>query len=161
MTSQTFVCTPIGFVQANDQGYALHMESPYRAALQGLDEFGAVTVLWWSHLLDQPQHRQVLEAHHPYTRGPEVLGIFATRSQLRPNPICVSVVNVLGVDPQAGVITIPWTDAEDGTPILDIKPYQPCVDRLKEVKLPAWCQHWPQWVEDNAAFDWAAEFDNA
>jgi tRNA (Thr-GGU) A37 N-methylase len=65
------------------------------------------------------------------------------------------------VDVEKGLIVVPWIDAEDGTPILDIKPYHPSTDRIREVKMPRWCQHWPQWYEDSGEFDWSAEFVNA
>jgi tRNA (Thr-GGU) A37 N-methylase len=50
---------------------------------------------------------------------------------------------------------------EDGTPILDLKPYQPAADRIRDVTVPAWCAHWPQWYEDSAIFDWEGEFVSA
>ena len=68
---------------------------------------------------------------------------------------------VLHIDYERGVIHIPYIDAEDGTPILDIKPYHPCSDRVRDVTVPEWCGHWPKWYEDSASFDWAAEFVNA
>ena len=80
---------------------------------------------------------------------------------MRPNPICISTVSVLGVDIDKGLIVIPWMDAEDDTPILDIKPYHPSMDRIRDVLMPGWCSHWPQWYEDSAEFDWSAEFVNA
>jgi hypothetical protein len=55
---------------------------------------------------------------------------------------------------QEGIVRVPFMDAEDGTPILDIKPYHPSVDRIREVRVPAWCATWPQWYEDSATFDW-------
>jgi tRNA (Thr-GGU) A37 N-methylase len=76
---------------------------------------------------------------------------------VRPNPIAVSIAAVQSIDEDAGVIRIPYINAEDGTPILDIKPYHPSVDRLGAVSVPAWCRHWPPWYEDSASFDWGAE----
>jgi tRNA (Thr-GGU) A37 N-methylase len=65
------------------------------------------------------------------------------------------------VDLENGLVIVPWIDAEDGTPILDIKPYHPSSDRVRDVRMPEWCAHWPQSLEDSAAFDWEAEFVNA
>lgn len=96
----------------------------------------------------------------PYRKGPRTLGIFATRSPLRPNPIALTAVAVLGLDPEAGRIDIPYIDAEEGTPVLDIKPYHPSVDRVREVTVPAWCNHWPRWYGDSGAFDWEAESES-
>ena len=46
----------------------------------------------------------------------------------------------------------------DGTPILDIKPYQPSFDRVEHPESPAWCAAWPHSVETSGAFDWASVF---
>ncbi len=60
-----------------------------------------------------------------------------------------------------GHIHIPFIDAEADTLIIDIKPYHPAIDRVRDLVLPDWCSHWPQWHEDSADFDWASEFVNA
>lgn len=76
---------------------------------------------------------------HPTVRPPrlggnERMGVFATRSPFRPNPLGLSVVRLLGVGQQGGQV---WLDLEgvdlvDGTPIFDIKPYVPFVDSQPE-----------------------------
>ena len=161
MSEKVYKLSPVGQVESGPEGFALKIAPKYRAALQGLDEFSHINVLWWSHYLDTPEHRSVLEAGQPYKNGPACLGIFATRSPLRPNPICVSTVSVISVDMENGLVIVPWIDAENGTPIPDIKPYQPSGDRVREIHMPEWCQHWPQWLEDSAEFNWEAEFVNA
>ena len=161
MSQQTYQITPIGTIHAGESGYYLEIAPPYRAALRGLDGFSHLQILWWCHLCDDPELRGIVEWEQPYRKGPRTLGIFATRSPLRPNPIALTAVAVLGLDPEAGRIDIPYIDAEDGTPVLDIKPYHPSVDRVREAAVPAWCSHWPRWYEDSAAFNWAAEFVNA
>lgn len=161
MTENEIKLVPIGIVEIGPDGFALNIAPEYCAALKGLDEFSHINVLWWSHYLDTPEYRSVMEAEQPYRDAPARLGIFATRSPLRPNPICVSVVPVMGVDMEKGLVTVPWIDAEEGTPILDIKPYHPSSDRVRDVQVPGWCQHWPQWYEESAEFDWEAVFVNA
>jgi tRNA-Thr(GGU) m(6)t(6)A37 methyltransferase TsaA len=161
MSEKVYKLSPIGQVESGPEGFALRIAPKYRAALQGLDGFGHINVLWWSHYLDTPDHRNILEAEQPYKNAPDKLGIFATRSPLRPNPICVSTVSVLNVDIENGLVIVPWIDAENGTPILDIKPYHPSSDRVRDLHMPEWCQHWPQWLEDSAEFNWEAEFVNA
>ncbi len=150
---------PIGQIRANDEGFYLEINEEYAAALKGLEGFSYLNVLWWGHLYDE--YREIVECDKPYKAGPEKLGIFATRSPVRPNPILLTSVAVMEIDRERGIVRIPYIDAEDGTPILDIKPYHPCSDRIREVAVPAWCAHWPQWYEDSATFDWAAEFENA
>jgi tRNA-Thr(GGU) m(6)t(6)A37 methyltransferase TsaA len=161
MSDKEYHLSPVGRVANGPQGCVLKIAAKYRAALQGLEGFSHIQVLWWSHQLDNPEARNLLEAEQPYAGAPARLGIFATRSPLRPNPIGLSTVAVLGVDCGKGLVLVPWIDAEDGTPILDIKPYHPSSDRVREVHLPAWCRGWPQWAEDSADFDCEAVFVNA
>jgi len=159
--NETYAIHPVGHVRAGDDGFRLEIDEPYRDALLGLEDFSHVVVLWWAHELDNDEARAVTVCDQPYRNAPEKLGIFATRSPLRPNPVVVTPAWIAGIDRETGVVAIPFIDAEDGTPILDLKPYHPCADRIRDVEVPAWCDHWPKWVEDNADFDWAAEFVNA
>lgn len=156
-----FKLTRIGTVHAGEDGFTLEISSEYRSALNGLDGFSHINVLWWFHQLDAPQYRAVTECPKPYQYAPEILGIFATRSPVRPNPLALSVAPVLGIDREKGLVYLAYIDAEEGTPILDIKPYLPCTDRVREVQVPNWNAHWPQWYEDSGQFDWEAEFVNA
>jgi len=67
----------------------------------------------------------------PRLGGNKSMGVFATRSPVRPNPIGLSVVKFEGIDLSNGVrIAISGMDLLDGTPILDIKPYVPYVDSI-------------------------------
>lgn len=52
----------------------------------------------------------------------------------------------------------PFIDADDGTPLLDIKPYFP-MERIKDPRVPAWCQHWPAWQEEAVTFNWLDEIN--
>ncbi|WP_292491628.1 hypothetical protein [Methanoculleus sp. 10] len=65
---------------------------------------------------------------------------------------------VLGVDTAAGIVGVAYIDADDSTPVLDIKPYFPSTERICEVRVPAWSSRRPQWYEENTGFDRAAEF---
>jgi tRNA-Thr(GGU) m(6)t(6)A37 methyltransferase TsaA len=155
---KNFEVFPIGQVELTETGMQLKIFEAYTKALKELDGFSHIVVLWWAHRLDNKACRQTLECKKPYTNGPAKIGIFATRSPVRPNPIALSVVAIQGIDQKGGLISIPWIDAEPDTPILDIKPYHPCSDRIRDVSVPQWCSHWPKWAEDSANFDWSAEF---
>lgn len=61
-------------------------------------------------------------------------GIFATRSQLRPNHLGVSVVPLTGAD--GATLTVRGLDAIDGTPVLDVKPYLPEYDAVPGARIP-------------------------
>ncbi|MEJ2544902.1 MAG: TrmO family methyltransferase, partial [Calditrichaceae bacterium] len=113
---------------------------------------------WWGHLYATPESRAVLVGEKPYKNGPDKIGIFATRSPVRPNPVLISNIYVQKIDYEKGVIETPYIDAEDGTPVIDIKPYHKS-ERVKDCTVPDWCKHWPEWDEDTATFDWEKEFN--
>ncbi len=161
MSSNSYSISPVGTVIARDGNFSIQLEPQYIPAILGLDGFSHLNIIWWSHYLDQPEPRAQLTAPQPYKNSPATLGIFATRSPMRPNPICVSVAQVISVDENEGTIQLAWIDAEDGTPVLDIKPYLPCCDRVRRVSTPSWNSHWPDCYEESGDFDWAAEFVNA
>lgn len=79
---------------------------------------------------------------------------------MRPNPLEMTIVPVVDIDQEEGIIRIEYIDAEDGSPVVDIKPYHG-TDRLRGFAVPSWCTHWPAWYEDASEFDWEAEFENA
>lgn len=151
--------SPIGRVKKTSEYQGcLEISGPYREALKELNGFSHINVFWWCHLSDTEALRNVLTCAKPYQKAPDSVGVFATRSQRRPNPVALTVVSVINIDHDRGVIDIPFIDAADNSPIIDIKPYHPATDRVKEVSVPDWCRHWPEWYEDAASFDWAAEF---
>jgi tRNA (Thr-GGU) A37 N-methylase len=67
-----------------------------------------------------------------------LIGVFATRSNYRPNYIALTTVELLAVD--GHVLKVKGLDALDGTPVLDIKPYVPHKDYVENARLPAWTQ---------------------
>ncbi len=138
---------PIGTVRATDDGFMLEIDKPYRAALNGLSDFSHVMVFWWAHQNDTPEMREILEVDLPYATA-ENVGVFACRSERRPNPIAVSTTGIIHVDVEAGSVILPWIDAFDGTPILDLKPFIPSSDRVRDFRVAPWMAEWPEWMED-------------
>ena len=100
-------------------------------ALRGIEQFTHLWLIWnfseskgWSPTVRPPR-----------LGGNTRLGVFATRSPFRPNPIGLSVVRLEGVerDPKLGpVLVVSGADLLDGTPILDVKPYIPYADSHPE-----------------------------
>jgi tRNA-Thr(GGU) m(6)t(6)A37 methyltransferase TsaA len=157
MMKNTYELNKLGSVKQNDKGFYIEIDPKYQKALTNIEGFSHLNVVWWANESDQADYRQVLVTKKPYTKGPDELGIFATRSPYRPNPICVSIVQVLGIDDNK--IYVPYIDAFVDTPVVDIKPYHNCTDKLREVSVPNWCAHWPSSYEASATFDWSAEFE--
>lgn len=158
MAGSEYTVKPVGYVRIGEGGFAIEIESEYIPALKELDTFSHAHVLWWCHLHDDESGRRNLLCKQPYRKGPAEIGVFATRSELRPNPVALTVVPVLHVDHENGVVFIPYIDAEEGTPVIDLKPYHPSIDRVRDASVPEWSEHWPEWYEDAAAFDWESEF---
>lgn len=154
-----FSLTAIGKTFANEAGFGIEVEPEYRSALEGLEGFSDILVLWWFTACDNAVSRSKRTESKPYKNGPEVLGTFATRSPERPNPLAVSTARVTYIDRENGRLGLAWLDAFDGTPVLDIKPYVPSADRVEAPEVPRWCRHWPKNTETSGAFDWQAEFN--
>ena len=104
----------------------LIFEPPYRNpdALRGLEDFSHLWLIW--HFSEIKQEGWSPTVRPPRLGGNTRMGVFATRSPYRPNPIGLSAVKILEVDlhtPDGPVITVAGADLMDGTPIFDIKPY--------------------------------------
>ena len=110
---------------------AVVFEPEYRdpSALRGLEGFSHLWLIW-----EFSQARR--EGWSPTVRPPRLggnrrLGVFATRSPFRPNPIglsCVRLVEVRQHRELGPVLTVAGADLLDGTPISDVKPYRPYAD---------------------------------
>ncbi|MFD3269597.1 SAM-dependent methyltransferase [Paenibacillus dendritiformis] len=149
---------PIGKIRIGREGMRIEVEQKYTPALKELDGFSHLQVLWWFDGCDNASARNTLETEKPYKKGPDTLGIFATRSPYRPNPIGLSTARILAIDEENGIIQLAYLDAHEGSPVLDLKPYTPSLDRVEIPHVPAWCAHWPQSLEKSASFDWTNEF---
>ena len=155
----TIELNPIGTVSERDGLSAIEVAEAYRPGLRGLDGFSHLIIVWWASGAEEPEYRMFLDAGMPYSKVESPLGIFATRSPVRPNPLCISVVDVAGIDTEAGIIRTPYLDAELGTPVIDIKPYTPSFDRVETPGVPAWCSGWPKSTEASGCFDWGQVFN--
>jgi tRNA-Thr(GGU) m(6)t(6)A37 methyltransferase TsaA len=128
---------PIGHVNRTDYGIELCIREAYIGGLADLRGFSHLMVLWWAHELDSKAHRRALSSRPPYLDG-RTLGVFATRSPRRPNPITLTTCRVLELIEPEGIILINDIDANDGTPLIDIKPYYPVLDQVLDPQLPDW-----------------------
>ena len=97
-------------------------------ALRGLEDFSHIWLIW---VFD----RAIRDTWSPTVRPPRLggntrMGVFATRSPFRPNPIALSCVKLAGIRQTADgpVLRVRGADLVNGTPILDIKPYIPYAD---------------------------------
>ncbi len=111
------------------------IEEDLEESLDGLEEFSHIIVVFWMHKI--PPMRQPLGKIHPQGRaGLPLVGLFATRSPYRPNPIGVRVARL--VERKGNILRVVGLDAYDGTPVLDIKPFLPPYDSPADFKVPEW-----------------------
>ena len=94
----------------------------YEAAAREIQPGGLIWVLSWMHQAE----RTVLQVHPQGDQTRPLTGVFSTRSPARPNPIGLSLVEV--VERTGNEITVRGLEVVDGTPILDIKPHSPGID---------------------------------
>ena len=98
-------------------------------ALRGLEDFSHIWLVW---VFDQAVRKEWSPTVRPPRLGGNVrMGVFATRSPFRPNPIALSCVKLEAIEQTADrgtVLRVRGADLMDGTPILDIKPYIPYAD---------------------------------
>lgn len=139
MKEEPFTFIPIGVVHSDFGEPAdpktmrcslstLEIDEMYLVALSGIEKFRHIFVIYQIHralgydLLVHPMGDESIPKR----------GLFATRTPRRPNPIGLTVVEVLNV--QGNKITVTGLDALDGSPILDIKPYEEHFDSPKGVE---------------------------
>ncbi len=118
-----------GVVQHIEGRIIFNEEYRSETALRGIDQFDYLWLIW--HFSANKHAAASLSVRPPRLGGNKHLGVFATRSPYRPNPIGLSSVRLDHIDyhcEEAPVIVVRGADLMDGTPILDIKPYIPYTD---------------------------------
>ena len=137
--------TPIGLVKNNiiepkrdNWGTVVSeiiINEDLKEGLSKIEEFSHIIVVFWMHKLS-PSQRSVIKVHPKGNQNLPLVGVFATHSPARPNPIGITTAKVLEI--HDNVIKVTGLDAMDGTPVLDIKPYIPDHYSASEIKTPDW-----------------------
>ena len=119
---------PIGFVRrtstdedVKDRSLVSEvvLNNSLTGALDGIDEWSHITIIYW---LDRVVHEEEPILHFPGAKSESPpLGILATRAPIHPNPIGLTLVEL--IKREKNVLHVRGLDAYDGTPVLDIKPY--------------------------------------
>lgn len=133
-----FKVRPIGQVKKADDRTLIVLDKQYQPGLLGLEGFSHIMVFWWFDKNDTPEGRSVLQVHPRGNPQNPLTGVFATRSPRRPNLIALTLCKVVAV--KENVVEIDKTDAFDGTPVLDIKPFLVGYDSAKDAKVPDWAK---------------------
>ena len=109
------------------------LDSKLTEALDNLDEFSHIIVLYWIHHSRRPAPMKVHPRGNP---DKALMGVFATRSPSRPNPIGKATVSLL--ERKGNTLKVRGLDAIDGTPVIDIKPHIPRYDSVDNARAPSW-----------------------
>lgn len=147
----------IGKVVCDEAGFQIALDKKYLEALIGLENYSHVQIIWWFSESDNEKSRNTLTVQTPYKNAPKKLGVFATRSPRRPNPIAISTSGITFIDQDSAIIGIEFIEAFSGSPVLDIKPYVPSLDRVEQPSVPDYTKHWSKSYEESADFDWENE----
>jgi tRNA-Thr(GGU) m(6)t(6)A37 methyltransferase TsaA len=133
-----FELSPVGFVEKKE-GNPVHLviRPEFWDATIRIEEFSHLHVIWWADGIDTPENRRHLKDVPPVD-GAEMSGVFASRSPMRPNLLCLSIVKLMVVDSDTKSLVVDQISANDGTPILDIKPYMPSSDKVDDAQVPEW-----------------------
>lgn len=133
---------PIGHVRTSASHEALRHGSAvskivispkFAKGLEGLEDFSHAYILFWLH--NVPRWGNRLRVHPRGRVDIEKVGVFATRSPHRPNPIGLTLVRLLSK--RGRTLTVKGLDAYDGTPVLDIKPHDKR-DGTPRPRVPRW-----------------------
>jgi tRNA-Thr(GGU) m(6)t(6)A37 methyltransferase TsaA len=127
---------PIGVLKRQGERTFLEVAPGFGPALEGLEGFSHLWVLYWFHEHDNPQDRGTLKVHPRRDPANPLTGVFATRAPVRPNLIGLKACRLLKV--RGTTLEVADLDAKDGSPILDLKPYIPEGDSIPEALTPEW-----------------------
>lgn len=142
---QTITMNPVGIIHTEAQDTPdtdwkkviseIHVDEAFAAGLQGLDDWSHIVVIFSMHETNFDSDKHLTNRPRSREDMPEV-GVFAQRSRFTPNTIGITAVQLLEV--KGTVIRVKGLDAIDSTPVLDIKPYAPIYDGVREALVPAW-----------------------
>lgn len=142
-----FAVRPIGWVRRPgtvadpadffdpEQETRLELLPRWAAGLAGIDDFSHLLVIAWLDRAARP--RLLADPMRPEGRDDlPAVGLFATRSPRRPNPLGVACPRLLRRE--GAVLVVSGIDFWDGTPILDLKGYYPRDDARPDARVPDW-----------------------
>lgn len=133
--------TPIGYVESDFTAYApsdemrahtsrIILRPELAPGLLGLTPGQPILVLFHLHHAADYQ----LQLHPGHNPENTVRGVFATRSQYRPNPIAATIAQIQTID--HNTLTVTGLDAQNGSPVLDLKPHAPAFDQPTDAPPP-------------------------
>lgn len=111
----------------------------FEKGLRGLEKFSHIWIIYFLNKINTTE--MITYPGPPSIQNLPKVGIFASRSQYRPNPIALKLVKLMKIEENK--LHVQGLDAIDGSPVLDIKPYIPSFDKPEKVKIA----NWYSWLE--------------
>ena len=111
--------------------------------LLNLSDYSHVIIVFWPHEVPVDVRGSKPQLHPRDDEENPLMGVLATRSQIRPNPLLTTPVPLLAVNDN--VLKVRGLDAIDGSPVLDVKPYLPYYDSIADARLPKWVEDAQAW----------------
>jgi tRNA-Thr(GGU) m(6)t(6)A37 methyltransferase TsaA len=137
---------PIGFIRnAIDEAHRdthweeieseIVIDERWRDALDGIEQFSHIWIIFFIDRVDAPADLKI----RPMKRDDmPLVGIFATRSPQRPNPIGIRAAELIQV--RGNILRVRGLDALNGSPVLDLKPYLTRGDAIPNARVSEWVQ---------------------
>lgn len=140
---EKIVLNPIGYVKTAAKGEEVKdkaslsqivLREDLVEGLNGISDYSHLFVLFYLNQVNDEQ-KKTLRVHPRGRMDMPLVGVFVARTMLRPNPIGLTLVELVKVE--GNVLTVRGLDAYDGTPVLDIKTYD-FWDIAENVRVPDW-----------------------
>jgi tRNA-Thr(GGU) m(6)t(6)A37 methyltransferase TsaA len=138
---KTIVLDLVGRVERRDGKIFVDLQPAFAEALDGIEAFSHIWVIYWFHGNDRPEKRRTLKVHPRGNPANPLTGVFATRSPARPNLLGLAACRLLRR--QGHRLEVEGLDAWEGSPVLDIKPYLPRLDAFPQTTIPTWAEGKP------------------
>lgn len=145
---KSVIIHPIGFVRNEmtekvprrvykDVVSEIVVNEDLQEGLDDIEEHSHAIIVYWLDRIPE-EKREVLKVRPMGDPSLPIVGVFATRSPVRPNPIGIQMVEILSRE--GNILKVRGLDALDGSPVLDIKPYMGRHDVSEGVKGPSWME---------------------
>ncbi len=131
----------IGVVENAGELSRVRIFPEFCVGLQSLDRFSHIIILYWFDQRDREEERRVLQVTPRRHPGAPQVGVFASRSPSRPNPLGLCVTELVKL--QECTLFVKGLDALESSPIIDIKPYIPRADSVPDARVPEWTSGGP------------------
>lgn len=146
--NKTVIVEPIGVV-SNDFEHGIPedyeniaskivLNDELSEALSGIEENSHIIVLFWMDRVGK-EGRKTMKLHPKGRKDLPLLGVFATRSPNRANPIGIRAVRL--IEREKNILKVVGLDALNGSPVLDLKPYSVKHDLVEDARIPWWAKH--------------------